>query len=302
LFSNKKCNALELTLHDGEAVLGLEVLGNGDGLCTVFGIGKLGLINIQVLKVIDRPLSGLLGVGGRDTDATEHAEVLLQVRPTPVNPRLLEARGELSRVAVEDLTDGTRKLLGAPEGTVGDIDVDREGLLELVVKDGAEGGEDTLEGLNTTAKVEALFAALEERLLNLGILLRRPLAHDVVEKVDRVDALVAPRSLTLKEGVKGIEINLACPAQVDCMLVATLAWLGGTALFGIEVDGDTIIVALQTLARPEAVLTIAMVTQRLGVTHQASLLPSQTQRLMGSPRAVLTPLEWKIFFSKTRLV
>jgi hypothetical protein len=241
-------------------------------------------------------------VGGGNTDATEDAKVLLQVRPTPVNPRLLEARGELSRIAVEDLADGTRKFLGAPEGTVSDIDINRERLLELVVKDGAEGREDTLESLNTTTKVEALFTPLEEGFLDLSILLRRPLAHDVIEEVDRVNALVAPGSLTLEKGVKAVKVDLAGPSQVDRMLVSTLARLRRTTLLGIEIDSDTVIVALETLARPEAVLANTWRSIRIRVTHQASVLPSQTQRLTGSPRAVLTPLEWKIFFSKTRLV
>jgi hypothetical protein len=255
----QKRKVSELTLHEVHLVLVLEVLRNGDGLCTVVGIGELGLVDIQVLKVINRPLSGLLGVSGRNTNATEDAKVFLQVRTTPVRPGCLEARSKLGGIAVEDLTDGTRKLLGAPEGTVGDVDVDRERLLELVVEDWAKGSEDTLEGLNTSTKVEALLAALEERLLDLGVLLRGPLAHDVVEEVDRVDALVAPGSLTLKEGVKAVEIDLTGPAQVNRVLVAALASLGGTTLFLIEVDGDTVVVALETLARPEGVLAVAMV-------------------------------------------
>jgi hypothetical protein len=254
--------ASELTRHDGEAVLSLEVLGDRDGLGAIIGIGELGLVDIQVLKVLDRPLGGLLGVGGGNTNATKDAEVLLQMRLTPVSPRLLEARGELGGSAVEDLADGTRELLGAPEGTVGDVDVDRERLLKLVVEDWAKGSKDTLEGLNPSTKVEALLAALEERLLDLGVLLRRPLAHDMVEEVDRVNALVAPRSLTLEEGVKAVEVDLASPAEVNSVLVAALTRLGGTTLFGIEVDGDAVVVTVKTLAGPEAVLAIAKVTQR----------------------------------------
>jgi hypothetical protein len=83
-------------------------------------------------------------VGSGNSKTTKDAKVLLQVRPTPVNRGLLEARGELSRAAVEDLVDSARKLLGALEGIVGDIDVDRKRLPELVVENWAEGGEDTL--------------------------------------------------------------------------------------------------------------------------------------------------------------
>jgi hypothetical protein len=59
--------------------------------------------------------------------------------------------------------------------------------------------------------------------------------------------------------MKTVEIDLAGPAQVDRVLVAALASLGGTTLFLIEVDGDTVVVALETLARPEGVLAVAMV-------------------------------------------
>jgi hypothetical protein len=85
----------------------------------------------------------------------------------------------------------------------------------------------------------------------------------MVKEVDRVNALVAPRSLTLEEGVKAVEVDLASPAEVDGVLVAALTRLGGTTLFGIEVDGDTVVVAIETLAGPEAVLALAMMTQRM---------------------------------------
>jgi hypothetical protein len=84
----------------------------------------------------------------------------------------------------------------------------------------------------------------------------------MVEEVDRVNALVAPRSLTLEEGVKAVEVDLASPAEVNGVLVAALTRLGGTTLFGIKVDGDAVVVAVKTLTGPEAVLAIAKVTQR----------------------------------------
>lgn len=77
----------------------------------------------------------------------------------------------------------------APEGTVGNVDVDREVLAELVVKDRTKRSEDTLESLHTTAKVETLLAALEERLFDLCVLTRRPLSHEVVNEINRVNAL-----------------------------------------------------------------------------------------------------------------
>jgi hypothetical protein len=63
-----------------------------------------------------------------------------------------------------DMNVGTyaSELLRAPEGTVGNIDVDRERLLELVVKHRTQGSEDTLESLDTSTKVKALLASLEE--------------------------------------------------------------------------------------------------------------------------------------------
>jgi hypothetical protein len=143
------------------------------------------------------------------TDTAENAEILLQVGLLPVLAGLLEAILELLGSAVEDLTDGASELLGAPEGAVGDVDVDRERLVEFVVKDGAEGGEDTLESLDTVAEIKALFATLEEGLLDLGVLLARPLTHDVVKEIYSVNALVAPRGLTLEEGMKVGEVDLA---------------------------------------------------------------------------------------------
>ena len=81
------------------------------------------------------------------------------------------------------------ELLRAPEGAVGNVDIDGQRLDKLVVKDGAKRGKDALEGLDTSTKVEALLAALEKRLLDLSVLLGRILAHQVVEEIDRVDAL-----------------------------------------------------------------------------------------------------------------
>jgi hypothetical protein len=148
------------------------------------------------------------------------------------------------------LTDGAGQLLSTPESTVGDVDVDRQRLVEPVIQDGAKGGEDTFESLNTTTKVKANLSALEEGLLNLSVLLRRPLAHDVIKEVDGVDALVGPRGLTIEKGVQADEVNLAGPANMNGMLVATRTWLGGTALLFVEVDSDAGIVTRQALAGP----------------------------------------------------
>jgi hypothetical protein len=92
-------------------------------------------------------------------------------------------------------------------------------------------------------------------------------------------------------------------SQVNCVFIAALTSPGGTALFIIEVNGDAGIVTVKTLARPEEVLAPAMETFKgRRACYHASLLPSQTQRLVGSPKAALAPFEWKIFFKKTRLV
>ena len=153
---------IKLTWHAGDVVLGLEVLGNGDVLRTIIRVGEGSFVSILVLEVFNRPLGRRLGVHSRDTDAAEDAEVLLQVRVAPIASSLLEAYSKLRRSAVEDLTDSTSELLRAPEGTIGNIDVDREGLVEFVIENRTEGRKDTLEGLDTAAKVEALFTALEE--------------------------------------------------------------------------------------------------------------------------------------------
>jgi hypothetical protein len=78
----------------------------------------------------------------------------------------------------------------------------------------------------------------------------------MVKEVDRVNALVIPGNLALEEGVQAVEVDLTGPAKMNGVLVAALTGLGGTALFVIEVDGDAIVVTLQTLPRPEEVLAM----------------------------------------------
>jgi hypothetical protein len=243
--------------HAVDLVLLLEVGGDGDLLGTIIRVGEHGLGAVHVDELIDGPLGRLLGVSRGDADTLELAEVLLEVRVPPVAKGSLVQGGVLGRAAVEHLTDSTSELLRAPEGTVSDVDVDRERLLELVVEDWTKGGEDTLEGLYTTAKVEALLAALEEGLLDLGVLLGRPLAHDMVEEVDSVDAFGGPRGLTLEEVVQVGEVDLASPADVEGVLVATSAFLGGTTLLGVEVDGDTGVIAVKLLAGPCQLVAVA---------------------------------------------
>jgi hypothetical protein len=181
---------------------------------------------------------------------------LLQVGVLPVLLSILVHGDKLRRIAVEDLADCTGKLLGTPEGAVGDIDIDRERLVELVIENGAQRGEDTLESLDTATKIEALLAALEEGLLDLGVLLRWPLSHDMVEKVDRVDAVSRPRSLTGEESLEVDEVDLAGPAKVNSVFVATLSGLGRTALLLIEVAVDASVVTVHTLTRPCELVTV----------------------------------------------
>jgi hypothetical protein len=196
------------------------------------------------------PLCRFLGMGGRYSNLLELTEVLLEHRTFPVAKSGLVHGRKLRRAAVEDLADGASELLSTPEGTVGDVDVDRQGFVELIIQDGTERGKYTLESLNTAAKVEANLSALEEGLLDLGVLLRRPLAHDVIEEVDSVDAFGGPRGLTVEERVQTNEVNLACPADMNGMLVATRTWLGRTAFLFVEIDSDTSIVTRQALAGP----------------------------------------------------
>jgi hypothetical protein len=166
--------------HASDTVLLLEVLSNGDLPGTVVWIREGGLRSIHVDEFIDSPLCGFLGVGSGHSDLLELAKVLLENGAPPVTESILVHGRELGWVTVEGLTDGAGELLSTPKGTIGDVDVDGQGLVELIVQDGAKGREDTLESLNTTAKVVANFSALKEGLLDLGVLLRRPLAHDVV--------------------------------------------------------------------------------------------------------------------------
>jgi len=79
----------------------------------------------------------------------------------------------LGRLAIECLADGPGQLLRAPERAVGNIDVDRKAFVELVVEHRTKRGKDTLEGFNTTAKVEPLLTLLKEALLDLRIFLSR---------------------------------------------------------------------------------------------------------------------------------
>jgi hypothetical protein len=217
----------------------------------IIRISKLGLVGIHVLNVVDSPPGRLLAVGGRDTNAAEYTKISPHARILPITLGLLEALHKLWNSTVEDFGHSLSKTLGAPEGTVGDIDVDGEGLLEIVIEDRAKGSKDTFEGLDTSTEIEALLSTLEERLLDLGVLLRRPLTHDVVEEADCLNRLWAPCSLTSKEGVKGVKVDLASVTQVDGVLVAALTGLSGAPFLVVEIDSDTSVVPIETLARPE---------------------------------------------------
>lgn len=233
-----------LTRHEVDLVLDLEVLEDGDLLGAVIRIREASLRGIQRGELIDGPLDLLtLQVSGGDADTLECAKVLLEVGVLPVGAGGVEALDELWRITVEDLADSASELLGAPEGAVGDVDVDRERLAEVLIEDRAKRGEDALEGLNAATKIEALLAALEERLLDLGVLLRRPLTHDVVQEVDDVDALRGPGDVTLQEGVEVVEVDLTSMTEVDRVLVAALAGLGRTTLFLVKVTGDAELIA-----------------------------------------------------------
>jgi hypothetical protein len=65
-----------------------------------------------------------------------------------------------------------------------------------------------------------------------------------------VDTIRAPGSLTSKESMEAIEVDLASMAEKDGVLIAVLTRLGRTTLFLIEVDSDTGLVAAQVLAGP----------------------------------------------------
>jgi hypothetical protein len=86
------------------------------------------------------------------------------------------------------------------------------------------------------------------------------------------------------------------------MLVAALAGLGRTAFLVIKVYLYPVLVTIHALRRPDELSVDVPHIYEEEVTYQASLLPSQIQRFLGSPKAALTPLECQIFLSKTRLV
>jgi hypothetical protein len=48
-----------------------------------------------------------------------------------------------------------------------------------------------------------------------------------------------------------VEVDLASPPQMDRMLVASLAWLGGLSLFVVKIDRDSCLVTIETSAGPK---------------------------------------------------
>lgn len=133
--------------------------------------------------------------------------------------------------AVESLNDSTSERLSTPEGAVGDVDVDSKRLLQLVIQAGPKRGEDTLESLRATAEIETLLAALEEGLLDLRVLLAWGFAHEMVEEVDRIDAVMRVRGTAVQEGLETGEVDLAGKFYENPVLV--LAGVVGAALFGV---------------------------------------------------------------------
>jgi hypothetical protein len=91
---------------------------------------------------------------------------------------------------------------------------------------------------------------------DLSVLLRRPLAHDVVHEVDSVDAVGGPGSLSVEEGLQVNKVDLTGPAEVDGMLVAAGTGLSGTSLLVVEIDGDAGVNAIQLLAGPGELVAI----------------------------------------------
>ena len=75
--------------------------------------------------------------------------------------------------------------------------------------------------------------------------------------------------MTVKGGLKAVEINLTCPAEVNRVLVATRTRLGCLAFIGIKIDSDAIVVTRKLLARPITYQSMSM--DRSECTYQASL-------------------------------
>lgn len=262
---------------DTQIVLAPEVGSDGNLLVRILGILEEDLVCSLVHQLVDDVVRLLsLHVVGNDAELLEAFEVTPQDALPPVLPSLLPARGELCETSAtlpshkiaemgtltrnganKDLSEGTQNLLGAPKGTVGHVNVDRQGLLETVIEDRAQGRKDTLERFDTAAKVVALLAAREEGLLDLGILLGRVFAHKVVHEIDCVDAITGPRLFSIKEVLEAGEVNLASVAKENGVLVvrgtitvfvllALAAPAGGFALrgellglFGVKINLNT---------------------------------------------------------------
>jgi hypothetical protein len=62
------------------------------------------------------------------------------------------------------------------------------------------------------------------------------LTHDVVQEVDGIDTLSGPCGLSVEERIQVVEVDLASPPEMDRMLIASLARLGGLSLFVVKID------------------------------------------------------------------
>lgn len=113
------------------------------------------------------------------------------------------------RSAAEALGYSTTQGLRAPEGAIGDINVNSQSLGELLIETGAKRREDTLERLNTTAEVKAILTTLEEGFLDLRVLQAGAFAHEVVKEVDGVNALSRVGGLPIQEKLERGEVELA---------------------------------------------------------------------------------------------
>ena len=129
---------------------------------------------------------------------------------------------------------------------------------------------------NTSTEIGTGLAALEEGLLDLGILLRRQFAHDMIEKIDRVNAISRPRSGARKPGSEVVEVNLASASDTQGMNVLLISlgrarllagFDGVLGLFSIEINLDAGLRTLKLLGAPVRQSVTCKKLEGIGMEH-----------------------------------
>ena len=201
-------------------------------------------------------------------EALETSKVLPQNGLLPV--ALLGAHEHSLKVRnilhLENLEDSTTKCLRTPESSVGNINIDRERLLEVLTKTRSKGRKATLESLNSLTKIKAILATIKERLLDLNILLSRTFTENVIEEIHGVNAARRPLGLAIQEQAQMMKVHRGSVTNKDLMdvLVGRIRsrW---TALLRIKVDSNAQIIFLELLARPVTMLALVPGYIKIGI-------------------------------------